>query len=321
MPVNHVLIWSALLIANLGALVYVIVRYYDGSLTTTLFSAGVFGVSWACSFVLARTSLSKNVNPGLLLMGVVGAIPCFVLFGAAIEKRFLSNLVALRNVDTQVPDYYTWKPDGERYVEPMSLALERFHRKGDETAHLAAAMALRKTWANPSRIAEMIHGVEKHDRSYWLRRALAGHPPGLAALYATVCLNPPFARVWAFMLFLASVLVAYWAGNKWSDESRFGLLTATCFAFMPNLNWWHMTSVSSDVPPAVFTFLAFGLAGCAVQAQHTGFRNSFLLAIGLLLGVGTFITYTASLAAFGTAILLWASTPKEPFPKLFFNRR
>lgn len=308
---NYLASCLLLIIANIGAILYVTLRYYGSSTTTTLLCLSVFGISWLCSWSLARAFLAEDIRPGFILLGALSAVPCVMLFGAALEQRFLTNLVALRHVKTDVPDYYVWTAGGDRSAESMSLPLERFHRKGDETAHLAAAMALRTSLGNPRAIAEMVRENRGHDRSYWISRALAGHPPGLAALYAPVSASPPVARVWAFLFFIASAILAFWAGNAWSGESGFGLVTAACFAFLPNLNWWHMTSVSSDIPPAVFTFLAFGLAGYAVKPERRDSCRLLWVAIGVLFGVATFITYTAALAALGTAILIWAYIPNE----------
>lgn len=308
---NSLARWSIILSANVGAVVYIIVRYYDRSPTRSLFALAVFVIGWLCSWFFTRIILSKDMSPVRILLATLTAIPCCILGGTALERRFLSDLVALQSIDRNLPGYYVWSPRGERAGAPMSLPFERFHRKGDETAHLAAAAALRATRGDPSGIAEMARAGEGHDRSYWIKRALAGHPPGLAALFAPVSQSPPVARVWAILFFLGAACLAYWAGNVWSSGSRFGLLAAACFTFLPSLNWWHMTSVTSDVPPAVFTFLAFGIAGYAACRRSIVRPGLLFPVIGVLFALGTFVTYTGALAALGTAILVWAHIPKE----------
>jgi len=310
---NSIAIWIIIALANMASLAYVLLRYRGSGISGAALALGVFGIGWCTSWLAARLVLqgkSSWASVGLLI-GCASVSALF--FEAALEKRIWSNLVVLSSIDTDSPEYYAWSADGKRDVKPNSLPLEEFHRKGDEAAHLAAAMAISATWGNPNGIAKFVGQRQGHNRTYWIARALAGHPPGLAGLYAPVCHNPPAARVWAFLFFLASVCLAWWAGNNWSSETKFGLLCASCFAFLPNLNWWHMTSVSSDIPPAIFTFLGSGILGrYLVQKQDAQTQDSAaLFSAGILFGLGTFVTYTAGLAAGAAVIAYWLLTPRE----------
>ena len=127
----------------------------------------------------------------------------------------------------------------------------------------------------------------------------------MAMIYAPVAENPPLARVWAGLVFLACIAAAFWAGNQWSPETRFGLLAAATFASIPNLDWWHAVSVSSDIPPCFFCFLAFGLLARATKPNGYDVKEDAPIRLaGLVLGVGCLVTLTASLASLAAAMLV-----------------
>lgn len=304
--------WLIIGLANAAGLAYVILRYRGVGVTGVAFASAVFAIAWCTSWLTARLVLRGNSSRALIGLAACCALVCALLLGTALESRIWTNLIVLSSIDTDRPDYHAWSPNGQRETKPNSLPLNEFHRGGDEAAHLASAMAVRAASGNPNQIAKLIGRREGHNRTYWIARALRGHPPGLAMLYAPVCLNPPLARVWAFLFFLASVCLTWWAGNRWSSDTKFGLLCASCFAFLPNLNWWHMTSVSSDIPPAVFTLLGLGLLGRRItqEPEDRGVDRYDLPTAGVLIGVGTFVTYTAALAAGAAAIAYWTLTPR-----------
>ncbi|MGB9589016.1 MAG: hypothetical protein ACPL7O_12625, partial [Armatimonadota bacterium] len=303
--------WAIIGAANLASLAYFVVRYRYSEWDGIILAIFVFCLSWVAGWTFTNLVYNRD-SYWLFLLTVTLGVALVLVLGAAVEKRFLADLVSLRTIDRPIPGYYVWKADGERTTAPATLPLRNFHRQGDETAHLAAAYAIRRTWGIPSKVAQLIGDRHGYDRTYWLARALSGHPPGLAMLYAPFCECPPMARMWAFLIFLLCVIIAYWAGNQWSLSGHFGLLCATCFAFIPNLNWWHMTSVSSDIPPALFTFCALGLIGRALIPRDEAENNGHWIQVaGLLLGLGTFVTFTAALATFGLAALLWGAMPSE----------
>lgn len=304
--------WSIIAVANISALVYILKRYTkvsDDSLWFYLLLFATFAFSWLVGFFATWTANKKNVSLVVLICCAVMVIACGLFFAAALEKRFMTNLVTLSSVTDSAVEYLVWTETGECAREPLSLPLARLHRMGDETAHLASAEAIRVSHGNPAVIRELVKQPSKRGPSYWIRRALAGHPPGLAILFAPICTSPPAARVWAFLLFLLAAAMAWWAGNQWSRSTQFGLLCAACFAFVPNLNWWHMTSVSSDIPPCIFTFWGFGVLGYSLvsdQHQRGQIRRDLVAAAGILFGLGTFVTFTGALATLSAVILLWA---------------
>lgn len=291
-----------------AGLVYMIFRYgvAADSISGVLSGAAVFGLAWVWAFSLSRVLANTTTSSVWQVLAFVLAIPCVALLGESLNRHIWRNLVALESLDPETPQYISWNERGTTQKEPNTLDLgKRFHRGGDEAAHLAAALAMRETGGNPWAVANLIGKREGHNRAYWLRRALSGHPPGLALLYAPVATNPPLARIWAALIFGACAMLAYWAGNQWSSATRYGLLTGTVFVSIPNLTWWHAFSVTSDLPPALFTFAAFGLVGRALHDQRNESRlRGPMAAAGLLLGIGCFVTLTASLAALGLAALV-----------------
>ncbi|MGQ9915685.1 MAG: hypothetical protein ACUVQQ_15205 [Thermogutta sp.] len=291
-----------------SGLAYMIFRYAESgeSIPGVLGAATVFGVAWFWAFALSRCVGDETASSVWPVLTIALAFPCLALLGQSLNRHIWRNLVALESLDCETPQYILWNQCGTTQIEPNTLDLRKFfHRGGDETAHLAAALAMRETGGNPSAVAKLIGKREGHNRAYWLRRALSGHPPGLALLYAPVATNPPLARVWAALVFGACAVLAYWAGNQWSPGTRYGLFAATVFVSIPNLTWWHAFSVSSDIPPALFTFTAFGLVGRAVRNDKLPTQASGPIALaGVLLGIGCLVTLTAALPAFALAFLI-----------------
>lgn len=293
--------WIISVLGLLGGLGYVVLRYRtsDAAANPILLAIAIFLLPWVCAY-----GLWPRQNAGKWkVLGIAAGVVCVLILGLALSKHVWRNLVALESLESEVSRYVCWNVDGETSLAPNDLPLKVFHRQGDETAHLAAAKAVRMTFANPFAIRKLIGERNGHNRSYWLARALSGHPPGLAILYAPVCDNPPLARIWAATILLACGLLAFWAGKQWSPDSRYGILAAAAFLCVPNLDWWHALSVSSDIPPALLTFAGFGFVGRALRTPEGEALRHFRIA-GILLGLGCVITLTAFLPAFALAVVV-----------------
>lgn len=293
--------------------VYFMARYrHEGSVgLAAVMALAIFVLAAFVSYAFSYTVLAPGRKVWRLI-GFVGLVPCLFGFGEALSRHMWRGLVSLESLDSPRPRYICWDSAGQTSIAPITYPLKEFHRTGDETAHLAAAMAIRKTAGVPHRIAELIDKPEGHDRSYWLRRALTGHPPGLATIYSPVAENPPLARIWAGLIFLLCVGAAFWAGNQWSPDSHFGLLTAACFASIPNLDWWHAVSVSSDIPPCFFSFVGFGLLAPAIMRDKWESDEGHRIKLaGLLLAVACFVTLTASLASLAAAVLMVSTKGRQ----------
>ena len=271
---------------------------------TTVFSFG----AWR----LLNNRKDTGSGRSALEYTVLLAIPVLALVSLpAFARHFTAGLASLVDVWSPRGTIYKWDSRGFAIIQER-YKLQDLHRKGDEVAHLAAAQAIMVSHASPAILRKLTTNSQprefRYDRQYWLNRALRGHPPGLAMLYAMASWNAPFARVMALVLTCLIAVIAFWAGNRWDPTQKLGLLMLGFFVGVPNLIWWHAMSVSSDLPPCLFTYGAFGiLAGVAAakpfNAKSDYHSSAQVVLAGILLALGTFVTYTGALAT-GAATLL-----------------
>jgi hypothetical protein len=235
----------------------------------------------------------------------VTVVAVAALLLSAGSSHLWNDLVALERVGDDRNVYNVWQNDGTSakvYDAPLTV----MHRLGDETAHLAGAMAVRQEGLSPSRLQGLMTSSDAAT-PYWLRRHFQGHPPGLAIVYAPVASNPPAARVFSLVIFSLCVLAAGWAGYHISGSRDVGILAAVCFVAVPDILWWHAFSVSSDVPPALPVFLGIGLLGRTIQKREQMSQQAFnvsILGVGVLFALGCLITYTAFLPVAAACLLL-----------------
>lgn len=312
--------YAALLLASLAALGYFSVRFVVRDQLTPSTPANVaipvatFAVSTLLFFLLTRRALVRP-HPSIAYTVSCGALalPLLVLGLATWSQHFTAHLAALEDICSPYGTIRLWKPNGEAVVR-TNYALSELHRNGDEVAHLAAAQAIANTFGAPQKMRELAHrdgetapALFRYDRAYWINRALRGHPPGLAVLYAPAASNPPFARVVALLFTMVAAWAAFWMGTQHLGDRSLGLLFLAVFLGIPNLIWWHAASVSSDIPPCVPAYLAFGTLGLAgVWREPEQASNTRLLAVaGFLLGMATLITYTAAVPAAAGALAVY----------------
>ena len=317
--------WRILsLIAFVSGLAYLSLRFvqrdrlFDSVFANFAVPAALYVFATGVFYLLAdvlmrprdcRVGYFRIVRAALLSTGL--ALLAIISF-PAMAKHFTAGLAILTDIHSPDGTIYKWDTRGVTTVRD-NYKLEELHRKGDEVAHLAAAQAIAISEGRPSTIASLCDtsGTSdfRYDRKYWVARALRGHPPGLAIIYSLACGNAVFARVTALLLTCIITALCYWAGNKWSREQKLGLMMVALFLGIPNLIWWHAMSVSSDLPPCLFTFSAFALLATWTLTNEQKPPSSLIPSIalilaGLLLGLGTFVTYTAALAAAASVVLV-----------------
>jgi len=289
---------------------------FDSVVANSAVPAALYLLATSVFYLLADVVLrcaKRNNGHFLKIWGMsIGLILLAILALPALAKHFTTGLAILADIHSPEGRIYKWDSRGFATVRDK-YNLAELHRQGDEVAHLAAAQAVMVSGARPSIIAGFYAasgaGDFRYDRKYWVSRALRGHPPGVAMMYSLACGNAVFARVVAALLTSLTAVLCYWAANKWEPDRKLGLIAIALFLGIPNLVWWHGMSVSSDIPPCLFTFPAFGLLATATLGQGEKLRcglnpNAAVVLAGLLMGIGTFVTYTAALSAAASAALI-----------------
>ncbi|MCL4190552.1 MAG: hypothetical protein KJZ87_02310 [Thermoguttaceae bacterium] len=264
---------------------------------------------WCCSLDAPRKKPPFKLMYWLLWSGVVAIV------ASAMALRAWEGLVSVCEVGQgKGGAYHVWSTDGNVAVV-KELPLKRMFRSGDETAHLAAATALRTAGLNPWRVNEIVESSGGRGKAYWLNRALSGHPPGVAAVFSLVSWNPPASRMLGLLVFLACGVAAYQACVMYTGDRALGWAMAILFAFVPEVQYWHAFRVSTDILPCLPSFLAFGVLGGILTSNDdtpSSHQMRSLVAMGGLLALACICTYTAFLASLAScAMLMSRSTTRN----------